>query len=111
MLELDNEFALFGGKGVACQPNARTAHRLERFAKAHRGALSRGGRIVQLMRQTGGELSQRHQLVALRLHFGGFANAVRHHRHEALAQLRDSVQHLRKVTLVEHGDPGGKHGL
>ena len=86
---------------MAGQPDAGVAHRLKRFAEAGGGPLGRGGGVVQFMRQTRGQLAQRHQLVALRLHPRGLADAVGHEGHQTLAELGHSLQHFRKEASVQ----------
>ena len=80
-LEAENSLALFGGKSVACQPDAGIANSLQRLAEAPCCTLGGGGRIVQLVSQTSRQLAQRHQLIALGFDLSGLADAVRHNGH------------------------------
>jgi hypothetical protein len=109
-LEAGNHLSLLSGEGVAGQPDAGVAHGLQRFAKACGGPLGGGGGVVQFMRQTRGELAERHQLVALRLDPRGLADAVGHDGNQTLAEQGHSLEHLRERGSVQVGDTRGKHG-
>ena len=100
-LEVGNHLALLWGEGVAGQPDAGVAHGLKRLAEAGGGPLRRGGGVVQFMRQTCGELAERHQLVALSLNPGGLADAVGHEGNQTLAEQGHSLQHFREKASVE----------
>ena len=96
---------------MAGQPDAGVAHGLQRLAQACGGPLRRGGRVVQLMRQTRGQLAQRHQLIALRLNPGRLADAVGHEGHQTLAEQGHALQHLRENSLLcRTRNARGKHG-
>ena len=93
------------------EPDAGVAHGLKRLAEACGGSLRRGGGVIQFMRQTRGQLTERHQLIALRLHLGGLADAVGHNGHQTLTELGNSLQHFMKEAPVQQRNTGGKHGL
>ena len=95
---------------MAGEPDARVAHGLQRLAKTGGSPLGRSGRIIELVRQTRGELAERQQLVALSLKAGGLTDPVGHHRHQALAQQRHALHHLGKITPVQTRDARRTHG-
>jgi hypothetical protein len=95
---------------VARQPDAGVAHGFKRLAQACGCALGGGGGVVEFMRQTGGELTQGHHLVALRLDARGLADAVGHDGDQSLAKQGNALQHLREVAPVQGGNARGKHG-
>ena len=71
-------------------------------------AHGRGG-IIQLMRQTGGQFSQSHELFALLVGLGRFADAVGHYAHQLWSQRRRALHHLREVRDVQKCDRSRNH--
>ena len=108
-LEAGNHLSLLSGKSVARQPDTRFAHGLKRLAKACCCSLGGGGGVVQFMRQTRGELAERHQFVALRLDSRRLADAVGHDGNQSLAEQRHALKHLREEASVEICDASWKH--
>lgn len=76
----------------------------ERVAQVFRSAACGGGGVVEFVRESGGEFSQSHQLVALLIFLRRVADAVAHYADETF----DEYGHLRREFGKEFG--GKKQG-
>ena len=92
------------------QAGSGFAKGLKRFAEARNGAARGSRRVVQFVRQTGGNLAQRGHLFLLILQLGKVANAVRKQAHQARAQYRHARKHLREAIGGEAGAARRRHG-
>ena len=101
--ERRNGRALLGRERMRVQARGRFAKGLKRFAQAGYGAARGRRRIVQFVRQAGGDLAQRGHFFLLVLQLGEIADAVGEQCHQARAQHRNARQHLREAVGRQSG--------
>src|SRR5260370_8196198 len=88
--------AVFGLVGVA-----------EFGGEAGGGALGGGGRIIELVREIGGELAEGEELFGLLVHAREVADAIEQEGDAALADGGDDEEHRGEEILMNVGHPAG----
>ncbi len=73
----------------------------ELFGERVRGATHGCRGVVQLVRETRGELTERHHLLPLLNDAGRLPDPIGHHRYQSWAQNRCHAQHLIEMRLVQ----------
>ncbi len=71
------------------------------------GALGGGGRVVELVREIGSELTEGDELFGLLVHAGEVADAIQEQSDAALADGWDGAEHLGKEILMDVEHPDG----
>ena len=98
LLALGEKSAVLWANGGAASRAAKTN---ETVAKGGRGTASGSRRIVEFMREAGGELAERSKFLVLLLLTGGAANAVSKQADEAANELGEAMEHLVEIGDVE----------
>ena len=87
---------LSGGEIAPPQLETRVLDFLQDVAQLAGGAFGGGSRIVQLMRESRGQLTESGQSVSLLFDASGFADPVGHQANQTLGQLRHLLNQIRK---------------
>src|SRR5260370_21348962 len=74
------------------------------------GALGGGGRIIELVREIGGELAEGEELFGLLVHAGEVADAIEQEGDAALADGGDGEEHRGEEILMDVEYPDGAYG-
>ena len=89
----------------------RRADHVERLLHLGGGAAGSRGRVVQLVRQTGGHRAERSQPLAVLLHAGDPAHHGRDLLHDALVHRRLRERQAAEVVGLDERDAAGRLGL